>query len=135
MKSLARLILINCLSLFLLELLVSGFSISGGFIPLLLSGLVLTILFKTVKPVLQVLSLPLNAITFGLFSFAINALLLWIASLFVKDIHITFFASHRIVFAGFIIPGVIIHNLPFVYLMLAVILCVIIACITWIVTD
>lgn len=38
---------------------------------------VLAIINVVIGPVLRLLSLPINCVTFGLFSFAINALLFW----------------------------------------------------------
>lgn len=135
MKHLARAILVNMIALFLLELIAPGFHISDGLTALLLASLVLTLLFMVVKPILQVLSLPLNAITFGLFSFVINAILLWIAGLFVKQISIQPFAFPQISFAGFVIPSIAMNNYPILYIVLAALLYGIIACINWIIRD
>lgn len=135
MKHLARAILVNGFALFILELLAPGFHISGGFMALLIASIVLTLLFLIVKPILQVLSLPLNAITFGLFSFVINAILLWVVGLFVKQISIQPFAFPKIIFAGFVIPSIAINNYPILYIVLAAILYGIIACINWVIQD
>jgi putative membrane protein len=135
MKHLARRILVNCFALFLLEFIAPGFHIFGGFVALFIASVVLTLLFLIVKPILQVLSLPLNAITFGLFSFVINAILLWLAGLFVKQISIQPFAFPRIIFAGFVIPSISIQSYPILYIVLAAILYGIIACINWIIQD
>jgi len=40
---------------------------------------VLAVINAIIGPVLRLLSLPINCLTFGLFSFIINALLFWIA--------------------------------------------------------
>lgn len=44
----------------------------------LIVSLVWGIIGITVRPVLNLLALPINLITFGLFSFVINALLFWV---------------------------------------------------------
>jgi putative membrane protein len=46
------------------------------------------ILGLTVRPVLKILTLPINIITFGLFSFVLNALLFWFLATFVAGFHI-----------------------------------------------
>ena len=46
------------------------------------------ILGLTVKPVLKLLTLPINIITLGLFSFILNALLFWFLATFVAGFHV-----------------------------------------------
>lgn len=41
------------------------------------------IIGSTLKPILNLLALPINILTFGLFSFIINALLFWLLATFV----------------------------------------------------
>ncbi|HEV2340151.1 MAG TPA: phage holin family protein [Patescibacteria group bacterium] len=135
MKTLAKHIGVNLISLFLLTLLVPGFHILGGFTPLLIASLVLTVLFLLVKPILHVLSLPLNALTFGLFSFVINAILLWILARFVNQVVVTTFSFPRIAFAGIIIPRISIHNLFLSYIVVAAILSFFITVVKWLIRD
>jgi putative membrane protein len=49
----------------------------------LLAGLVLALLNSLLRPILMILAIPLNVITLGLFTFAINALILYLAQYFV----------------------------------------------------
>ena len=42
----------------------------------------------TVRPILKILTLPINIITFGLFSFVLNALLFWLLSSFIPGFHV-----------------------------------------------
>jgi putative membrane protein len=46
------------------------------------------ILGLTVKPVLKLLTLPINILTLGLFSFVLNALLFWLLATFIKGFHV-----------------------------------------------
>lgn len=48
-----------------------------------MAAVILGILNVFVRPVLQILSLPLTFFTFGLFSFVVNAIVLWMTSWFV----------------------------------------------------
>ncbi len=51
------------------------------------------ILGFTVRPILNLLTLPINIVTFGLFSFVINALLFWFLSSFVEGFHVSGFIA------------------------------------------
>ncbi len=55
---------------------------------LILAGVVLTVLNKVVKPVLKLLTLPINVVTIGLFGTVINALLLWLLTYLVPGFSI-----------------------------------------------
>ncbi|EJF34508.1 phage holin family protein [Weissella koreensis] len=48
-----------------------------------MAAVILGVLNVFVRPVLQILSLPLTFFTFGLFSFVVNAFVLWMTSWFV----------------------------------------------------
>lgn len=55
-----------------------------------LAAFVLSILNMLVKPVLTILSLPLTLLTFGLFSFVVNAIMLKMTSFFVGEMNFGF---------------------------------------------
>ena len=57
--------------------LVPGITLTGGWLTLGLVSLVWAVIITVVRPVLQILSLPITIITLGLFSFILNALLFW----------------------------------------------------------
>ncbi|MDR2703578.1 MAG: phage holin family protein [Cellulomonadaceae bacterium] len=52
----------------------------GTIISALLVGLVLTLVNTLIRPVVKFFSLPMYFLTFGLFSFVVNALMLWLTS-------------------------------------------------------
>jgi putative membrane protein len=70
-------------ALLLITEFVPGFFVDG-FYAALVVALLLGLLNITVKPVLFILTLPINLITFGLFSFVLNALMLWFVATFVQ---------------------------------------------------
>lgn len=72
-------LLINAISFYITAYLVPGFTI-GGWQTLLVISVVWGILTLTIKPLLIILTLPVNILTFGLFTFVINALLLLLMS-------------------------------------------------------
>ena len=79
MKILIRL-LINAAALWVAVRLVPGVSFSGDGRLLLVVALVFGVLNASVRPLLWVLTLPFLVLTLGLFTFVLNALLLWLTS-------------------------------------------------------
>lgn len=72
------------------ESLFAGITVTG-FWAALIVGLVLGVLNALVRPVLLFLTFPINLLTLGLFTFVINALLLWLAASLVAGVTITGF--------------------------------------------
>lgn len=60
-----------------LPYLVSGISVKGIGTALILA-LVWGLINVTIKPILLILTLPINLLTFGIFTFIINGFLLWL---------------------------------------------------------
>lgn len=70
-------ILATAAAVYLTVNIVPGILVSGGWITLLLVSLVWSVVIAVIRPVLQILTLPLTVVTLGLFSFVLNALLFW----------------------------------------------------------
>lgn len=83
--------------------LIDGIRISG-FFSAFCAAAVLGILNALFRPILFILTLPINIMTFGLFTFVINALLLKMASGIIPGFDVHGFWSA--VFAALIISGV-----------------------------
>ncbi|MFH1207554.1 MAG: phage holin family protein [Patescibacteria group bacterium] len=75
--------LLNALALMAVAYLVPGFHASS-FYTALIVALVLGILNAIIKPVIVILTLPINILTLGLFTFVINAGLILLVSTVVK---------------------------------------------------
>jgi putative membrane protein len=110
MKSIFRGIVFYSVALFLTAQILEGVRISGGLATYLVGGIVLSILFFLVKPILSIVTLPLNIITLGLFSFIINAVILYLLTIFVPDISVTSFTFSGLSFLGFVVPRFSINN-------------------------
>lgn len=71
-----------------LAILAAAYVLKGidvtGFVPALAAAAILGILNAFVRPLLLLLTLPLNILSLGLFTFVINALLLKMVSLVIK---------------------------------------------------
>ena len=82
MKLILR-IIINAVAIWVASLLLAGFTFSGSIFSLLLVGLIFGLVNALVRPIVKLLTLPINLATLGLFTLAINALMLlltvWLA--------------------------------------------------------
>lgn len=91
MKFLLRL-LINALAILLVAYFVPGIFVSN-FWSALIMAIVLGIINALIRPIVSALTLPIKILTLGLFALVINALMLWLASYFVKGVEIYSFPS------------------------------------------
>ncbi len=89
MKLLARLLLV-VLALLLVSRYVPGIAVES-FYTALIVAIVLGFMNLIVRPVLLILTLPVNLITFGLFTFVLNAGLFWFVSTFVEGFSVAGF--------------------------------------------
>ncbi|WP_269530887.1 phage holin family protein [Chitinimonas sp. BJYL2] len=71
--------LINAVSLLLVTWLLPGIQVQG-FVSALLIALVLGIVNVLIRPVLLILTLPVNLLTLGLFTFVINGFCFWLVA-------------------------------------------------------
>ena len=79
MHTLLRL-LINAAALWAATRLVPGIAFAGDWRLLLVVALVFGVLNAIVRPVLMLLTLPFLLVTLGLFTFILNAFMLWMTS-------------------------------------------------------
>ena len=91
MKTIANLI-ISSISLMLVSKIVTGVTITG-FWGAVLAVVVMAILNTLVKPILFLLTLPVTIVTFGLFTFILNAIMFLMASRFVSGFSVDGFGS------------------------------------------
>lgn len=70
-------LIVNAVALWVVTLVVPGIAASGPG-GLILAALVLGIVNAILRPILVLLSLPLELLTLGLFTLVINALLFWL---------------------------------------------------------
>ena len=82
MKLLIRWFL-NALTLLAIAYYLPGVAVSG-FYAALIAALVLGLVNAIIRPILVLLTLPINILTLGLFTLVINGLLFWFVSTIVK---------------------------------------------------
>lgn len=105
MRYLIRVFLFNCFSLWFVSELIPALSIIGGWQTLLFSGLILSLLMLLVAPLLKILFIPINIITFGLLSWLINVVVLYLLTVFVPDVSVNAWTFPGLSFAGFVVPS------------------------------
>lgn len=90
MKRILLQIAASILGLYLAQKFVPGVSLAGSnfWKTLLLAGGTLGLMNMIVKPILKAITLPLRIITFGLFSFAINVLMVWLTDVIFPELAI-----------------------------------------------
>lgn len=81
---------LSALTIFLISQYIPGFKVNS-FQTALVVALVLGIFNAVIKPILVVLTLPINILTLGLFTFVINAFLILATDYFVKGFVVTSF--------------------------------------------
>lgn len=84
--------LLNTVALLALPYVYAGVAVDGP-VPALIAAALLGVANAVVRPVLLVLTLPLNVATLGLFTFVINALLLWLVAALVAGFHLQGFLA------------------------------------------
>ncbi len=106
MKTILRNTLVYALLLYFLPLAVPGVQITGGIITLFVGGFGLALMFMLLKPVLTIISFPINLITLGFFSLLTNAFIIYILTFFLSDVTIDAFNYPGFEFSGFVIPKI-----------------------------
>jgi putative membrane protein len=130
MKHFVRAITLYSLSLYLLPILGFGVVIKGGFGTLVAAGIVLSLMMFVVKPIMNLISIPLNFFSMGMFSTITNGIILYLLTIFVTNVQVVPFSTHAFSLFGIQIPGV--HfNQFFALFACAVVLSLIDGLISW----
>ncbi|NLB52335.1 MAG: phage holin family protein [Syntrophomonadaceae bacterium] len=83
--------LLNIIAILITSYLIPGFELS--FIGAVLGSIILGIVNAVIRPILIILTLPLNIMTLGLFTLVINGFMLWLTAYTVPGFHISGFGS------------------------------------------
>ena len=132
MKSILRRVVFYSVALFLTAQMLEGVRVEGGLIMYVVGGIALSVLFFLVKPVLSIVTLPLNIITLGLFSFLINAIILYLLTIFVPNISISAFKFSGFSFWGFVVPQFQINNF-FAFIVASILISLIVGFLKWLI--
>jgi len=130
MKYILRCFLFNAFSLWLITQIIPGIQINGGWQGTLITSLVLTILMLIVRPLLKILFIPINIMTFGLLAWAVNVIVVYLLTFLVPAVVITPWQ-----FPGFSSYGFIIPPFPVSYILSLTIITVVLTIFTNILYD
>ena len=132
MKSIFKHYIIDTISLYLVSQAVTGIVFEKGLESLLLTGLGLMLTSFLVKPIINLLLLPLNLLTFGLFRWISSAITLYIVTLVVPGFKIL--AFH---FQGFSSPWIDIPSIsllsPLSFIVFSFILTTVTSLVYWLI--
>lgn len=132
MRGLIRNSAIYALALFLTSGLLPGLKVTGGFPSFILGGFLLYLLLIILRPVLGIVSIPLNIVTLGLFSTLTNVIILYLLTVFLPRIRIEAFTFKGYDVAGFVVPRFELNTF-FAFVVVSAVLSLIITFITWII--
>ncbi|MBI3443324.1 phage holin family protein [Candidatus Woesebacteria bacterium] len=105
MKTILRHYVIDTVSLYLVSRIASGLVFEKGMESLLLTGAALALVSILAKPIINLLLLPLNLITFGLFRWISGVVALYLVTILVPGFKIAGFASSSFLVWGFQLPA------------------------------
>lgn len=84
--------LVNAAALIITAYLPVGFHVAD-YTTALLAAIIIGLLNVFIKPILLILTAPLNILTLGLFTFVVNAVVIWLATLIIPGLTIDSFWS------------------------------------------
>ncbi len=105
MKHLIRVFLFNIFALWLASELLPTLIVPDGWSVMLLSGFTLSLLMLFVAPLLKILFIPINILTFGLLSWVINVMVIYLLTFFVPEIRVVTANFPGFTWSGFVIPA------------------------------
>lgn len=83
--------MLNIAGIIFTAYVIIGFDVTA--VGAIVGSIVLGFINATIRPLLLLLTLPLNLLTLGLFTFVINGLMLWVVSMFVRGFEIQNFVT------------------------------------------
>lgn len=105
-KTLLRNILIHLGTLMVVIEILPGLTYQGGFRTLVLGALVFMVINSTVVPLLKVMLLPLNLLTFGIFTWVVNVIALYLLTILVPQFKLIPYTFTGLGISGFVIPSI-----------------------------
>lgn len=106
MKKILRYFLFSLIAIYLVERYIGGVSYSGDYRVLLTATAVLTGAMVIVKPIVKIITLPINLLTLGLFGSLINAMLLYGVTYLVPKFEVLPFTFEGFTYKGFTVPTI-----------------------------
>ncbi|SRR5258708_7349841 len=133
MKRIIRIFIVESLVLYFVSQITTGLTFEGGTTSLLIAAVGLTIASLFIKPIINLLLLPLNLLTFGFFRFLTNAI-----TLFLVDLVLSQFSVGEFFFKGYrgtliVIPSLGVPAGPLSYLAFSFLISFVSSIIYWLI--
>lgn len=80
------------LAVFVADYLIAGIH-TDTWVTIVIAGAILTIIHTIIKPIVKILTLPINLITLGLFALILNAVFFWFVSGLVPGMEVDSFVA------------------------------------------
>ncbi len=108
MKLILR-ILINAFAIWLTSILFSSFSFTGSILNLIIVAVIFGLVNALIRPIVKLLTLPINVVTLGLFTLVINTFMLLLTVWLSESLSLTggLFENFLVAFIAAIIISVI----------------------------
>lgn len=132
MKKILRFFVVDTLSLYIIANSTSGIIFQNGIQTLLLAGLGLSLASVVVRPIINILLLPINLITFNLFKWGSATIALYLVTLVVPGFFVQGFTFPGYSSLWFDIPGVSLEGI-LAFVAISFILSLLSAIIIWLI--
>ena len=106
MKKILRSFFFHVFSLWFSSQIIPGLVIQNAWPGILMAGLVLSLLMFIVKPVLKIIFIPINMLTFGLVAWFVNVIVIYLLTVLVPEVEIVAWIFNGLSYAGFNIPEI-----------------------------
>lgn len=106
MRSLLRGIILNTAVIFFAAQILPGLSYSEDFQVLILAALALGLVNMVVRPVIKLVTLPINLLTLGLFSWLVNVFMLYLVTKLITGFEVSAFEFSGLTYQGLVIPTI-----------------------------
>lgn len=131
MKTILKHFIIDTVSLYLISLVVTGIVFENGIQTLILTGFVLMLTTLIVRPIINILLLPLNLITFGLFKWVTYAITLYLVTLIVPGFKLLDFVFGGFHSVWFVLPAIALSG-PFAFIAFSFLISFVASVVYWI---
>lgn len=133
MKRILRSFIIEIGTFYLVSQIASGILFQNGLEGLIIAGVALTVATFLVKPIINILLLPINLLTFGVFKWISQAVTLFLVDLILPQMSIVSFDFAGLTSKWIDVPPLHLTSIILVYIAFSLLLSVISGIIYWIV--
>lgn len=103
-------LIVNITALLIVEYLIPGFELSG-IEAAIVAAVIIGVVNTFIRPILQIIALPISILTLGIFAFLINVFLLWGVSYIVPGFFISTFLTAAVASVALALVSAFLHKL------------------------